>query len=389
MTEAGREERPIDLVLIATVLGLLTLGTIEIFSSSAVESMRRHQDTAFFLRKHLVFLFLGLGGMWLGARIHYQHYRKLAYPLLGLSVVLLLAVLFVGGEINGAKRWFQLGPLSFQPGEIAKVSLVVFLAYSLGKKADKVRFFAIGFVPHLGVCAVIVALLMRQPDFGSSMLLTATTITMMFVAGANVSYLALAVLTCAPLAYMAVVGTWRLQRLMAYLNPEAYRDGAAYQIIQSRIAIGSGGGGGVGLGEGRQTLGYMPEGYNDFIMACVGEELGFIGFTMILILFVLFLWRGVRAALGANDSFGAYLGFGISLMLGYQALINVSVVLGLIPAKGITLPFVSYGGSSLTISMFLVGVLLNIGRRRPAPPPPPVVTREQCARRRKERAVIV
>src|SRR5262249_23614545 len=156
----------------------------------------------------------------------------------------------------------------------------------------------------------------------------------------------------APLAYMTVVGTWRLERLMAYLNPEAYKAGVAYQVIQSRIAVGSGGFAGNGLGEGRQTLGYMPEGYNDFIMACVGEELGFLGFALILTLFGIFMWRGVRAALGSRDPFGAYLAFGITLMLVLQALINTSVVLGVLPAKGITLPFVSYGGSSLTICMF-------------------------------------
>jgi cell division protein FtsW len=388
MSDARAYERPVDLVLIAAVVSLLTLGTVEIFSASAVEGLRRYEDSFRFLKMLLLFLVLGMGALYAGARIHYHTYKRFAYPLLGGAILMLLAVLVLGREINGARRWFMLGPLSFQPAEVAKFALIVYLAYSLSKKADKVRFFAIGFIPHLGVCALIVLLLMRQPDFGSSLLLMMTTFTMMFVAGANFSYMILAVLAVAPIAYMMVVGTWRLQRLMAYLNPEAYRDTTAYQIIQSRIAIGSGGPTGLGLGEGRQTLGYMPEGYNDFIMACVGEELGFVGFSMIILLFCVFLWRGFKAALAATDSFGAYLALGITLVLGFQALINIAVVLGVIPAKGITLPFVSYGGSSLTICMFLVGVLINIGRRQ-EPPPMRSQSPRECAKRRRERAVIV
>jgi cell division protein FtsW len=238
----------------------------------------------------------------------------------------------------------------------------------------------------------MMVLLLKQPDLGSSIILGSTTLVMLFVAGAKVSYILLAVLASAPIAYHMIVGTpWRMQRFMAYFNPEAYRQGVAYQIVQSRIAIGSGGPFGQGLGEGRQQLGYMPEGHNDFIMASVGEELGFIGFALVLALCILLLWRGVRAALNSRDVFGSYLAFGITATFALQALINTGVVLGALPAKGITLPFVSYGGSSLVVSMFLAGLVLSVGRGRP----PHVSTKKRAivnvigARRRKRRAVIV
>jgi cell division protein FtsW len=385
----SEREHPFDLLLVGAVLALLVIGTIEIFSSSAVEALRKQGDSLHFLRKHVFFLATGTVAIAVGSHLHYRWLKRYTYLLLLVSMLSLAAVLVAGVDINGARRWFSFGPLSFQPVELAKLSLIAFLAYSLSKKADKVRFFTIGFVPHLFVCLVMMALLMKQPDFGSSILLGATTLTMLFVAGAKVSYLLLAVLVSAPVGYLTVVGTWRLQRFLAYLNPEGFRDGAAYQIIQSRIAIGSGGATGVGMGEGRQALGYMPEGYNDFIMSSIGEELGFVGFLLVLTLFAVILWRGLRAAQNSRDAFGAYLAFGITLNLAFQALINTSVVLGLLPAKGITLPFVSYGGSSLVMSMFLVGILLNVGRR----PRVPVRSRElvngHCARRRRRRAVIV
>jgi cell division protein FtsW len=307
-------------------------------------------------------------------------------------VLLLIAVLFFGTTFNAAKRWLILGPISVQPVEIAKLALVTYLALSLAKKADRVKTFTVGFVPHLIVCGVMMALLIKQPDLGSAIILGATTLAMLFVAGTNLSYIVMAVLTAAPIAYHFIVGTpWRLQRFLAFLNPEAFSQTVAYQIVQAKIAIGSGGVTGTGLGQGRQQLGYMPEGHNDFIMASVGEELGFIGFALVLLLFAIIVWRGVRAALGARDVFASYLAFGITLGFALQALVNTAVVLGAMPAKGLTLPFVSYGGSSLLVSMYLAGILLSIGknppprraRRRPGP------QRVAGARRRRARAVIV
>ncbi len=383
-------ERPVDLVLLAAILGLVALGTIEVYSSSAVYALKKSGDAAYFLKRQLGWLTIGMCALWVGVATDHRWLRRRSHWLLLAAVASLIAVLFVGSTINAARRWFIIGPLSVQPVELAKLALIAYLAHSLTRKADRVKVFTVGFVSHLFVCAVIMALLLKQPDLGSCLILGATTLTMLFVAGTKTSYIALAVLASAPVVYHFVVGTpWRMQRFLAYFNPEAFSDGVAYQIIQARIAVGSGGASGTGLGDGRQQLGYMPEGHSDFIMASVGEELGFLGVLLVLGLFVVIVWRGGKAALAAREPFGAYLAFGITLGFALQALVNFGVVLGLLPAKGITLPFVSYGGSSLIMSLFLAGILLNVARGGP----PAAVRRRELvnligARRRKRRAVV-
>lgn len=355
-------ERPYDLVLLCAVLGLLAIGTIEIYSSSAALGLTLG-NSAHFLERQL--LYVGLGGvaMWAASCMDYRTLRQWTYPLLLVALLLLAATLGTPPR-NGARRWIPLGPMTFQPVEIAKLALVTYLAYSLGRKADRVKTFTIGFVPHLVVCGAMMVLLLAQPDLGSSVVIGVTTLGMLFMAGTRVSYILLALLAAAPVAYHLVVGTpWRLQRILAYFNPEAYASGEAYQFVQARLAMGSGGFTGVGLGNGHQTLGYMPEAHNDFILAPIGEELGYLGVGFVLLMFGLLVWRGIRAALGARDVFGGYLAFGITLLFGVQALFNIGVVLGIVPNKGITLPLVSYGGSSLVVTMFLVGLLLNVGRR--------------------------
>lgn len=382
--------RPLDLWLLCALLGLVMIGSVEVFSSSAVYALKRYDDSFFFLKRQIAWLTLGMGALVLGTLVDYRWLRRWTYPLLAISLSLLIGVLLVGARINGAHRWFMLGPMSFQPVEFAKLALICYLAYSLSKKADKVKLFSVGFVPHLVVCAIMMALLLKQPDLGSSIILGATTLTMLFVAGTKISYLLLAVLAAAPLAYSMIIGTpWRLQRFMAYFNPEAYKQGVAYQVVQAQIGIGSGGTTGTGLGLGRQQLGYMPEGHSDFILSSVGEELGFIGIAFLLCLFGLLIWRGIVAALNARDSFGSYLAFGITVAIAYQALINGGVVLGILPAKGITLPFVSYGGSSLMVSMYLVGLLLNIGQCRPAKARKRELVNAVGGVRRRRRAVLV
>ncbi len=383
--------RSLDLWLLGAVLVLITVGTLEVFSSSAVYAFKKYGDSTFFLRRHVIYALVGLGAMAFASSNDYLWLKRRTYLLLLVSLALLAAALIMGAEINGARRWLRLGPLTFQPVEIAKLSLITYLAYSLSKKADKVKTFTVGFVPHLLVCAVMMLLLLRQPDLGSAMILGATTLVLLFIAGAKISYIMVAVLGAAPVGYYMIVGTpWRMRRFLAYLNPEAFADGAAYQLIQAQIAIGSGGPFGLGLGQGRQTLGYMPEGHSDFIMAGIGEELGFIGVALTLAAFSVLVWRGIRAARGARDVFGSYLAFGIALAFGLQALFNTGVVLGVLPNKGITLPFVSYGGSSLIVSMYLAGLLMAIGMRKPGR----VRIKRQLvnvvagAKRRRERAVI-
>ncbi|MBA3454441.1 MAG: putative lipid II flippase FtsW [Deltaproteobacteria bacterium] len=381
-------ERAFDLWLLAAVLGLLGIGTIAIYSSTAADGLTRFHDAYFYLERQIAFVSVGGIAMWVGARIDYRRLRQWTYPLL-MVAMLLLAVTLVMPARNGATRWIPMGPFTFQPVEIAKLALVTYLAYSLGRKADRVTTFTVGFVPHLIVCGAMMVLLLKQPDLGSSVVLGATTLGMLFMAGTRVSYIMFAVLASAPVAYHLVVGTpWRLQRFLAYFNPEAYASTEAYQFLQARLAMGSGGVFGAGLGNGHQSLGYMPEAHNDFILAPIGEELGYFGVAAVLILFGILVWRGIRAALGARDVFGGYLAFGVTLLFAVQVLFNVGVVLGVVPNKGITLPLVSYGGSSLIVTMFLVGLLLNVGRR----PEKRTVTAEQqreLARRKRVRVRVV
>jgi len=380
-------ERPYDLLLLVAVLGLLGIGTIEIYSATAADGLTRFHDSGYFLERQIGFLVIGGFATWLGARIDYRRLKQWTYPLL-LGALVMLAMTLAAPTLNGARRWIPLGPMTFQPVEIAKLALVTYLAYSLGRKADRVKTFTVGFVPHLVVCGLMMVLLLKQPDLGSSVVLGATTLGMLFMAGARISYIMLAVLAAAPVAYHMVVGTsWRLQRVLAYFNPEAYAHGDGYQYMQARLAMGSGGFLGAGLGGGHQSLGYTPEAHSDFILAPIGEELGWLGVAIVLGLFGVLVWRGLRAALGARDVFGGYLAFGITLLFGVQALFNVGVVLGVVPNKGITLPLVSCGGSSLVITLFLVGLLFNVGRR------PERTTREPAprdlARRRRVRVRVV
>jgi cell division protein FtsW len=375
-------ERAYDLWLLTAVLGLLGLGTIEIYAATAADGLTQYHDAMYFLERQLMFVSLGGFAMWIGARIDYRRLRQLTYPLL-LASIGLLGVALLAPSRNGASRWIPLGPLTFQPVEIAKLGLITYLAYSLARKADRVKTFTVGFVPHLVVCGIMMVLLLKQPDLGSSIVIGATTLGMLFMAGTRVSYIMLAILGAAPIAYHFVVGTpWRLQRVLAFFNPEAYASGQAYQFLQARLAMGSGGMFGAGLGDGHQALGYMPEAHNDFILAPIGEEMGFFGVAAILLLFGILVWRGIRAALGARDVFGGYLAFGITMMFGVQVLFNVGVVLGIVPNKGITLPLVSYGGSSLVITMFFVGLLLNVGRRPDRKAAPAEQARELARRKR-------
>ena len=382
-------ERAYDMFLLGAVLALLAIGTIEIYSATAAESLTQFGSSSHFLQRQILYVAVGGLALWYGARLDYRKLKPWTYPLLLISILCLAAALGMPAR-NGAKRWIPLGPLTFQPVEIAKLALVTYLAYSLGRKADRVKMFTNGFVPHLVVCGMMMALLLLQPDLGSSVVLGATTLGVLFMAGTRVSYILLAVLGAAPVAYHLVVGTpWRMQRFLAYFNPEAFASKEAYQYLQARLAIGSGGLTGAGLGDGHQTLGYMPEAHNDFIMAPIGEELGWLGIAAVLVLFALLVWRGIRAALGARDVFGGYLAFGITLLFGVQALFNVGVVLGIVPNKGITLPLVSYGGSSLVITMFLIGLLLNVGRRPERHAGRAQTQREHATRKRRVRVRVM
>lgn len=366
------EPRGLDLWLLAAVLALLGLGMVMVYSSSAVFAEAHSGSGFFFLRRNLVYGGVGLVALYLGWKIDYHHYRRFSYLLL-LSAFGLLAALLVPGlgtRIDGATRWFHLGGLSFQPSEPAKFALVVYLACSLSKKKDSVRSFSIGFLPHLLVAGLMCLLVVRQPDLGTAAVLGTVTLLLLFVAGTKLSYILISLLAAAPVVYQLIVGTpWRMRRLLAFLDPWAFRHDAGYQISESLISIGSGGLTGLGLGDGKQKLFFLPAAHTDFIFAIIGEELGWLGLCGVMALFLIFIARGVRAALGARDLFGTYLAAGLTATYGLQAILHMAVVLGLVPTKGITLPMVSYGGSALTSSLFCIGVLLNVAARNPEPRP--------------------
>jgi len=358
----------IDRVLCGTVLVLAAFGSVMVFSAGAVFAAKKYGDAFYFLKRELVYELVGLVAFGVALRIDYRFYRRVAYPLLFVSVALLVAVLKVGSRAGGAIRWFRVGPLSFQPGELAKFALCVYLATLLARKAEKIRDFSVGFLPPLVVTAVLMGLLLKQPDLGTAVIFGCVALGLLFVAGTRTNYLVLALLVAAPAGWSFIVSTpFRMRRMLAFLDPWAFRRNVGYQITESLISVGSGGVSGLGLGDGRQKLFFLPEAHTDFILSIVGEELGLAGIAFVIVAFCVLVWRGLRTAWRARDPFGSYLAFGITTMFGLQALVNIGVVLGSLPTKGLPLPFISYGGTSLVVSLFMAGVLGNVSGRFPEP----------------------
>ncbi|MCL2178386.1 MAG: putative lipid II flippase FtsW [Proteobacteria bacterium] len=357
--------------LLGAVLGLSAVGLIMVYSSSAILAHERTGDSFYFLKKQVLAAGIGWLALVFCLRLGYRKLARLAYPLLLLAMALMVLVLIpgIGVKVGGAYRWMRLGGFSFQPSEFAKLVWVVYLAYSLAKKREKVRSFSIGFLPHLLIAGLLVGLCMLEPDFGSSVALLFLMFVMLFAAGAKLSYLVGSVLLAIPFAYHAITSSpYRYQRMMSFLDPWANRQGAGYQVAESLMSIGSGGLWGLGLGEGRQKLFFLPEAHSDFVFAILGEEMGLWGTTLIIALYAIVIWRGVRIALHAAEPFGCYLALGITALFAFHAVVNMSVVLGLLPTKGLTLPFISYGGSSLMMCLAATGLLLSISavvRRQP------------------------
>lgn len=360
---AARRSVAYDPLLLLAVLVLVGFGLVMVYSASAVMAQDRLGDGFYFLRRQAVAAGLGFLGLAAALKLGYRRLARLAWPLLLVSVVLLVLVLVpgVGAAANGARRWIRLPGFSVQPAEIAKFAWIVYLAYSLAKKREKVRSFSVGFLPHVLLAGLLVALCMLEPDFGSSVAILALLFVMLFTAGTRLSFLVGSVLAAIPLAYTAVASSpYRMKRVTAFLDPWADRQGAGYQVAESLMSIGSGGVTGLGLGEGHQKLFFLPEAHTDFIFGIIGEELGLLGVAALILAYGLFLWRGLRASLAASEPFGTYLGVGITSLVAYQAVVNMAVAMGLVPTKGLTLPFVSYGGSSLAVLMTAAGVLLSI-----------------------------
>jgi len=336
---------------------------------AAVQATVQHHDPQFFLKRQASYAAVALVTLFAVSRFDYHRLYKLTYPLLALTGALLTAcVIGFGHTGGGATRWLAIGPIHVQPAEIAKLSIVVWLAYSLAKKAEQVKSFTVGFLPHLLVAGLFMLLCMKQPDFGSAIVLLLLTFTLLFVAGAKLGYLLGASILGVGFGAAAIrFSGYRYERYLAWLNMDQHRQDIAYQAFQSVISFGSGGTWGVGLGRGLQTL-YLPEAHTDFVAAIIGEELGFVGVLLLCGAYLLLVVRGIRAALRAPDDYGSYLAFGISAMFGVQALVNLAVALAILPTKGLTLPFVSFGGSSLLVCAAGAGILLNISRQGPPAP---------------------
>ena len=344
---------------------LVFIGLIMVFSASAVMAKERYGSAYEFLLKQLVWAIAGLAAMFVAMRVDYRRLKHPAFvfPLVGFTTLLLISVFFLD-RTHGTHRWFHLGPISFQPSELAKPALIFFLAWFLENKTNAMEDWRNTLLPAVAPTVVFLGLIVFQPDLGTALACAGITACILFVAGIRLRYFGYAFAAAiAPLYFLIFHVAYRKDRILAFLNPYSDPQGRGFHMIQSLIAVSTGGVTGLGLMEGKQKLFYLPEPHTDFIFAVTAEELGLLGALTVIVLFAIFLWRGTRAALRTQDNFGRFLAVGITSMIVLQAFINISVVLGLMPTKGIPLPFVSYGGSSLFVTLACVGVLQNITKQ--------------------------
>ncbi len=353
-----------DWFLFAIATGLAGFGAAMVYSASAMIAMRESQSQYTYFYKQFAFMLAGLGLMYLVSKIDYRRYQTewVVYGILAITVVLLISV-FAFPSINGARRWIRFGGFSLQPSELAKIALPIFLAFFLTKHEKTMGELKSTVIPCLSALVLLAGLIFIEPDLGTVIVLCAIFSAVYFAAGAKLLHIASVAGAMVLLGIGAIIfAPWRVQRLMAFLDPFKHSDDAGYQVVQSLMAIGSGGVVGEGFAKGQAKLFYLPYPYSDFIFSVVGEELGLVGTMAVLIAFGLLLWRGTRAALMAPDRFGMLLGIGIITGIIVQALFNISVVISILPAKGIPLPFISYGGTSVLMTLCAVGILLNISQ---------------------------
>jgi cell division protein FtsW len=355
-----------DLILILATLSLLTIGLVMVYSASAIWATYKFDgDSFYFAKRQLLFAGVGIGAMFFIMNVDYWTWRTYAKLLITVCFVLLVAVLIpgIGVARNGSQSWIGVGAFSIQPSEFMKLAMIAFLAKYLSEKQKMITSFKRGLLPSLGIVFLAFGLIMLQPDLGTGTVMIGTCVVMIFISGARVShFIWLGLAGIAGFIGLVASAPYRIKRITSFLDPWEDPLGSGFQMIQSLYAIGPGGLFGLGLGQSRQKFFYLPEPQTDFIFAIISEELGFIGGTLIILLFALLLWRGIRIALGAPDLYGSLMAVGIIAMVAIQVMINIGVVTGLMPVTGITLPFLSYGGSSLTLMLMAIGVLLNISR---------------------------
>lgn len=356
-----------DIQLLFPVLFLVGIGVVMVYSASSALALKKFGTDYFFLKKQAFFALLGIIVLVVCRHFPYRLYRQLSYPLLLLSLLFLIAVLLpqFGVNAGGASRWLRIGRLTFQPSELARIALVIYLAYSLEKKADQVKNFSVGFLPHVLIMVIFASLIFKQPDFGSVIILGALTGLMLFIGGVRITHLATAIAVLMPIGiYLLMSAEYRWKRFLGFLDPWKYPADEGYQIVHSLMAFGTGGIWGAGIGKGYQKLFYLPEPHTDFIFSVIGEELGLIGILTIIGLYAWIIIRGIQIAKTTEDCFGSFLAVGLTVAMGLQIVVNMCVALGLLPTKGLTLPFLSYGGTSLLLNMASIGILMNISAAR-------------------------
>ncbi|MEQ1758262.1 MAG: putative lipid II flippase FtsW [Vicinamibacterales bacterium] len=353
-----------DRILFTATLLLLCSSIVMVYSASAVVALERFNQPYLFVTRQAMWAALGVALLYLAMRVDYRSYRneQFIWGLLGVVGLMLGAVLF-SSPVNGTRRWFGIGGLGIQPSELAKLACVLFTAMMLERRRHRIDEVSYSLLPIALVSAVLVGLILLQPDFGTSMMLLAIVAVMVFAAGLHYKYIVGSLLVMVPALYFVMMAApYRVERFMIFLDPWKDPQGAGFQIIQSLIAVGTGGVAGKGLMAGVQKLFYLPEPHTDFIYAVISEELGLIGASGVLICFAVIAWRGLRVATRAEDPFGSLVALGLTVMIAVQAFVNMSVVIGILPTKGIPLPFVSAGGSSLLVNLLGMGVLLNISQ---------------------------
>lgn len=359
-----KEMGQIDYGIFYTLCILLSIGVVMVYSTSSFYAMFHNNDSMYFFKRQLIWAIIGVISMTVMMSIDYHKLKKITRKLLLLTIPLLIAVFFFPA-INGAKRWISLGPLSFQPSELTKYAVVMFLALSIDIKGDKIKEFWQGLVPYLCVSGFFAALILAEHNMSIASIIMIVTFIMLFVAGGKIKHLfgiiMPAMLTLA--IFFIFSSDYRRERMLNFIDPWKDAADAGYQLIQSFLALGSGGLTGLGLGQSRQKTLYMPEPHNDFIFSIIGEEVGLIGCLIIISLFLIFIWRGVRVAMNAKDTYGKLLAMGITSIIAVQAIINIAVVTGSMPVTGVPMPFISYGGTSLVINLTAMGILLNISRQ--------------------------
>ena len=352
-----------DVQLLFPVLFLVGIGVVMVYSASSALALKKFGSDYFFLKKQTVFALMGILVLVFCRHFPYRLYRQISYPLLLISLFLLIAVLIpqFGLDAGGANRWLRIGRFTFQPSELARIAMVIYLAYSLEKKEDRLKDFSVGFLPHVLILVIFASLIFKQPDFGSMVILAMLTWLMLFIGGVRITHLATAIVVLLPIGlYLLTSAEYRWRRLLGFLDPWQYPADEGYQIVHSLMAFGTGGIWGAGIGKGYQKLFYLPEPHTDFIFSVIGEELGLIGILTIIGLYTWIIIRGIQIAKSTEDRFGSFLAVGLTIAMGLQIVVNMGVALGLLPTKGLTLPFLSYGGTSLLLNMASVGILMNI-----------------------------